>query len=520
MRETNKQDNRLAAVLGRPLTTLQSVLGWVVASTIFFVVVQFIGGPTESDAAQSIYSTFLVQHGYLACIYPPPSHFHFPLVAAPYAFVAPLWPLLNGGLAALLRIGQAAPFPHIGTNCANATPVIYHWMGQSNAVLDTIRLGYVAWVFLAGGVVAYLRALKRGATLWGSFALLVIAVTPSVWMPLTQYFHPQDIVAMGLSLVGLSLVYRDRWLWGGVVLGLAFTSQQFAVLPIAVVLVIATRQRYPKLLGGLSLGVGGIALPLLVVTSGHALHTILLGSSRNLMLSAGGTVLWEAHLQGVTRFFASRMLPVIVVLLVTWLAKRRWGERLFTPVAFSSLVAFSLVARLVFEVNLFGYYFMATAVALVLLDIVRERVRGATVVWLLVTAVAFNPIPFGFVSNDHNPLNADLYRYLPLAVIAVFAVMSTVSVVKRRVRWIWLAGLAIVVPVEWQMATSLSYGESFVPHWAWQVILVPWAVALIVSATKNETLEDDLGAQPLGVPLRLTGDTGSRLAESASSRPE
>lgn len=512
--------DRLFATLRRPLTTFQTVLGWAVATATFFVLVQFIGGPVESDSAQSIYSTFLVQHGYLSCIYPPPVHFHFPMVADPYAFVAPFWPLLSGGLAAILRIGHTAPFPNPGVNCATATPAIYRWMGQSTAALDTIRLGYVAWVFLAGGVVAYLRSLGRGKTLWEPFALLILAVTPSVWMPITQFYHPQDIVAMGLSLVGLALVRRDRWLWGGVVLGLAFTAQQFAVLPIALVLVLAARAKYPKLIGGLAIGVGVIALPLLVFTSGHALHTIILGSSRNISHTFGGTVIWEAHLRGPLRFVVSRMLPVIAVMLVTWAAKRRWGHRVFSPVIFSSLVALSLVMRLVFEINLFGYYFMAAAVTLVLLDVTRGRLRGGTVVWLLTTAVAFNPIPFGFVSNDNSPLNVTLYRGLPFAVLIVMALVVVVGVVRHRLRWVWLVGIILAIPVEWQMSTRKYFGESSIPHWAWQIVLVSWALALIVTALRAEDSEDDLGAQPLGVPLGLAGDTGSRLTEGATSRPE
>ena len=54
-----------------------------------------------------------------------------------------------------------------------------------------------------------------------------------------------------------------------------------------------------------------------------------------------------------------------------------------------SLVATSLALRLVFEQNIFGYYFMALCVTLVLLDVISGRIRGELVAWLaLITLVS------------------------------------------------------------------------------------------------------------------------------------
>lgn len=517
----NNTSSKITAYLGRPLSSFYAVVGWLVATGVFFAFTQYLGGPVEGDAAQSVYSTWAIQHGYLACTYPPAAtHFHFPIIALPYAFVAPFWPLLTGGIAALLRIGRVAPFPHLG-DCTNATVSMYHWMANNTAALDTVRLGYVAWLFLLVGVVAYLRSTGRGKTWWEPFALLVLAVTPSVWMPLLQYFHPQDIVALGLSLIGLSFVRRDRWLWAGLFLGVAFTSQQFAVLLIVMVMALAPRSRYLKLFGGLALGVAVIDLPIVIATSGRAFRTVILGSSRNSALSTGGTVLWEAHFQGVLRFFAARVLPVLVAGAIAWWMKRRIGDRVFDPVPLTSLVALAILMRLVFEINLFGYYFMATAVVLILLDVVRGHIRGLTVAWLLLTTAAFNPVPFGFVSNDHNPLNADIYRYLSLAIIVVVAYVIAHSAVHRRVRWYWIATLAMLTPIGWQMAMSLSHGTEFVPNWAWQVILVSAAILLAVDPLRGySALKDNLGAEPLGVPLSLVRDSGGSLAEGSTSGPE
>ena len=63
------------------------------------------------------------------------------------------------------------------------------------------------------------------------------------------------------------------------------------------------------------------------------------------------------------------------------------------PVPLLALMALSLSLRLVFEQNLYGYYFMAFAVSLVLLDVVGGRIRGQLVAWLGLLTLAYNPFP-------------------------------------------------------------------------------------------------------------------------------
>lgn len=488
--------SKMSSYLDRPISGFYAVLGWIMATGLFFSLTQLLGGVVEGDAAQSIYSTWAVQHGQFSCIYPPSTSFHFPLIALPYAFVAPFWPILSGALAAIFQIGHSTPFPSLGAHCSNASPAMYHWMMQSASGLPTVRLGYFAWFFLLAGVVTYLRSIGRGKTLWEPFTLALLAVAPSVFMPLTQYFHPQDIIAVGLSLVGLSFVRRDKWLWSGVFLGLAFTSQQFAILPIALVVVIAHRSKWVKLLSGLATGVALIDLPVVIATSGHGLRTAILGSSRNSAISTGGTVLWELHLTGIIHFFVARMMPVLATMALAWWAKRRFSNRIFEPVVFTALILMAMVSRLVFEVNLFGYYFMATAAMLILLDVVRGHIRGATVSWLIMVTVAFNPIPFGFVSNDHNPFNATLYRDLPLVLIAIVVAILVICAARRHFRWYWLVALGSTLPVGWQSLHNDVFAKPMVPHWIWQIVLVPMVIYLAVEPLRStlRASEDELGA--------------------------
>ena len=60
---------------------------------------------------------------------------------------------------------------------------------------------------------------------------------------------------------------------------------------------------------------------------------------------------------------------------------RRLGPRSLEPVPLLSLVAVSLALRLVFEANLFTYYFMALAVTLALLEVTQGSIRRTVAAW-------------------------------------------------------------------------------------------------------------------------------------------
>src|ERR1019366_5894430 len=108
---------------------------------------------------------------------------------------------------------------------------------------------------------------------------------------------------MVLILAGVACSLRSRWFWAGVLLGLACCAQQFA-FPVGVpFLVIAPgRDRIRYVAGAI------IDIPLIVATSGRAIKTILLGSSRVGVINrlTGGTVLWETDYRGLPLFLLSR----------------------------------------------------------------------------------------------------------------------------------------------------------------------------------------------------------------------
>jgi hypothetical protein len=457
--------------LARPLSRGRCALGWLAATAVFIGLIRLFGGPAEADVSESSYSTWAIAHGHLACAYPPASTYHFFSLAKPGPFIPPIWPILSGGLAALTGIGRSVSFPSLaalGPHCSTASVATSQWANRSGALLPTMRLGYFSWLVLMAGVVAFLRASGRGLCGWEPTVLVLMACIPSVSMPLFEAFHPQDIVAMGFVLVGLACVLRGWWVSAGVLLALAVTSQQFALLVLAPLVLVAPSNRRYRFVGGAVVASALILVPVIAITSGRALNAVVLGSGDT--PSVGGTVLWYLHLQGFLLVALSRVLPIGLSIALAWWAVRRLGPTAHKPVPLLSLIATSLSLRLVFEQNVFGYYFMALAVSLVLLDVVCGRIGGPLVAWLALACLAFFPGSWGLVARE----------YLPFSSMAVVLLLILCDAFRARIRWYLIAWLACVALAYAQFPlTSLPLRHAF-PIWCWQVILVSSGLALAV----------------------------------------
>ena len=479
------------------------MLSWLVASMTFFGLAVLYGGPSQGDSAESVYSTWSFAHGDLACFYPPLGDYHsygmanpftplqssgianpFALVrsfdmATPSALTAPLYPLLSGIVAWISRIGHQVLFPsanQLGPRCANAVSRIYHWSLISGALHPTLRLAFLVWPILLAGIVTVLRASGRGRTGWEPLALLPVALTPCVLMCITYFFHPEDLLAMGLVLLGVTAFLKKTWIWVGVLLGLAVCAQQFALL-VALPLLVLTPSRARLKFVSAAISVSAlIDVPLIVASSGRGLRTILLGSNLagSNVRSFGGTVLWETDLSGPLLFVISRVLPIAAVTALAWWASRRLGERLLAPTPLMSLVASALAVRLVFEENLFGYYFMAVAVSLVLLDVVAGRVRGTMLAWLVIVSLAFSPVFLGYQKTPMSGSVPLILVTLVLASLLGYAVTRRLKLYKK----IWFAfAVGVCEFTMW----GLSHHVYVIPTWWWQVTLVPAALALALS---------------------------------------
>jgi len=474
--------------LEQPLSGWWCALGWLGATAIFVLFTRLLGGPSQADALESVFTTWAIAHGHLSCAYPG-GH----VDGGP--FIAPvLYPLLAGGIAALAKIGHDVPFPtqaQLGLHCSHAITAMTQWAIQSNATTTTVRIGYVGWFVLLAGVIALLRASGRGRCGWEPTAVVVVACAPPVFMCYENVFHPQDLVAMGLILAGLACVRRSRWIWAGVLLGLAVTSQQFALLALAPLLVLAPGIQRFRYAGAALASMAAVIVPMIAITSGGALRAALFGSSQvtlgaNTKSSTGGTVLWEMHLHGALLFVLVRILPIVLAITLAWWAAQRFGSSTLEPVPLITIIATSLIFRLVFEENIFGYYFMAVAVLLILLDVLRGRIRGHTLAWLGLVTLAFDPVPWG---------HEVLHQAIPVVFGAIGLVFVVADVVRGQVRWYLVAWLGLVVLTCEPRVWGLSVGHQVLPNSVWQIVLVGLALFLAVGPLISSA-PDGPGSRP------------------------
>lgn len=94
--QTNRQiaiRSRLNSSLAMPLSEGWCALGWCAATALFVGIIALFGGPSTTDMPESVYGTWAVAHGQMACAYPLVTYMRYPVIA-------PVYLLLSGGIAA------------------------------------------------------------------------------------------------------------------------------------------------------------------------------------------------------------------------------------------------------------------------------------------------------------------------------------------------------------------------------------------------------------------------------------
>ena len=218
-------------------------------------------------------------------------------------------------------------------------------------------------------------------------------------------------------------------------------------------------------------------------------------------MTYGGTLLWETGLRGSVLVFFARIVPILVSVVVAIWASRRLGSRVSEPIPLISLIAVSLSLRLVFEEGLFGYKFLALAVTLIMLAIVRGRVSGPLVAWLALASLALNPIP-GTLSINGRLWGVHAAFALPLICIVTVLAVVGFDIMRQRVRWYLLAWLVVACCafLQWPLWSFDSIRPPL-SLWFWQLILLPTGIAM--------------AAIPLLESVRTAQSQGqARLAES------
>ncbi len=437
-----------------------------------------LGGIGSIDTYESVFSTWAIAHGQLACAFP-----------TGYRVIAPVYPFLSGGIAAVGHIGNTVPFPSrptMGAHCDMAFTVINNWSLKSDALDSTMKIAYVSWFFLMAGLVSLLRTTGRGRCGWEPTTLVLVACLPPVWMSIESTFHPQDLIAMGFALGAMSCARRGTWMIGGVLVALAVLTQQFALLVAAPLLVLAPGRQRLAFAGGAVGTTILVALPLLVANPGGAIHAIVFGTGNT--GGIGGTVLWELNLHGAPLVLLSRILPIGLSLVIAWWTVRRLGSVALKPAALIALMAVCLSLRLPFEQQIFGYYFMALSVALVLLDVVRGHIRGSLVAWLVTVSMVYL-LGSDALSLLRPPWSTIVQDLIPLAVIILAALLIVLTIRRGDVGWmlgLWVGMIAAAL-LTWNQTNVLGIP----PTWFWQVILVPLGIALAAGPLVQEIQEAD-----------------------------
>ena len=147
-------------------------------------------------------------------------------------------------------------------------------------------------------------------------------------------------------------------------MALALTSQQFALLVLVALVVVAPAASRIKMVVATVGMWSSIVVPLALVTSGRAFRVALVGSG--LAGTQARSLAWELHLTGSMAVEVWRLVPIVVSASISYLTHRRLGPVALTPVPLMALVATCLSLRLVFDEGLYGYYFMAVAVSLII----------------------------------------------------------------------------------------------------------------------------------------------------------
>ena len=484
--------DRVRHWLARPLSGAAPVVVLVAALASVAMLAWAVDGPALGDASLSIFTTWLIAHANLACAYPAK-------LTSPHTYVtsvltSPLYPMIAAAFVYILRIGHGVPFPNaaeIGHACANTYTALDTWANNAYALQPTLWIGMVSWVALVVALFVYLKV-NGDFTRRRAVVLIVGALGAPVYLALMIYFHPQDLLALSFIVFSLVGAARERWLMAGIAIGLGLLSQQFVVLA-AIPLLFACPRRYlARFLLGAVVGAVPIGLILLAATSGSAILPIILGSDRVIpgagasVVSQGGSWLWELHLHGAAAFFAARVLPVAASLFVSLWARRRW-DVVSRPETLVALVGLSLSMRLVFEQNIFSYYFVGVFVMLVLVAATLKSRVDLIALWIAVHFVGFETMQH--VTRLWSFRVTPSYDRIPAwGLVVILLGLTILNLRERRVILYQPVGLVIVVMTSHSLLWGLNPAAASVPYWFLQLLLVPWAIALFVDALRNHTV--------------------------------
>ncbi len=405
----------------KPLPTPVRIVVYVAAGALFVVILFVRGGPNpaETDAHSVTLPTTDISHGDLhaaerdTLVPNPPG---YPLLMAPLVIAlrpwigSPRW-CDDKPIPKILQTFGDAYFRSIlgpctakhGGDHGKPYPIWY----RSQAVLAIL-----GWVVLSAGAVMLLGASGAGGGAIEVVLVVALAVLPASSDAIAQTFHPQDLMSMGFTCAGLSQALRRRWVWVGVLFAAAFLCKQFALLPLMATLAAAPGWRCRArtlipLAGVVALGVVPfyLAAPVDTVRAMTAVYV------EGVALVKTPTMVGVLNISEHLKLEIARDAPLVAAAGLALWARWRSRDLLLAPVPLVGLALACLATRLVFEISLLNYYFLAVAVALLLLDLIRRRLPLWSVAWIVATRYGLSPIA------PHAPLTLTAALFLMAALV-------------------------------------------------------------------------------------------------------
>jgi hypothetical protein len=259
-------------------------------------------------------------------------------------------------------------------------------------------LGALACLIPAVGLVAWLA---RGATSFRQLTFAAVAAAAIVAGPATsqaiQLGHPEEILGTVLAILAVITASKGRHGWAALLLGLAISTKQWALLAAPCVLLALPDRRFAVAVRvALVAGVAAIALPL-ADPAAFAHAQAVVGGGRwgglySLWTSLGllsGKSAINALPDGLTRSQASAV-ALLLALAVVWVYARRQASRRARAVDVLPLLALFGLLRCVCDPNPWSYYFVPLIIPLAVWEAGRLK-RLPLVTGLCCAALSLGP---------------------------------------------------------------------------------------------------------------------------------
>ena len=491
---------RVTRWLRRPAAT-STVVAVVVATIVSFVIACILfARPYSGDSFEFLPSSWAISRGQWTCAYPATA-WNTPQQLVSTHLAAPLFSLVIALLLSLWHFSSAIAFPTLsamGPHCTHALALTEQWIARANVATASLWIGVVGWLALLGAVLYYLARTPRGITHAALAAFVAATCGATIFWTFGFNYHPQDLFAVALVVVAITSASRQRWLTAGVFVGLGLLTQQFVILAAIPLVVVAWHHRRWRLIAGAALSYAVIAGPLLWLTSGRTWPTLVSGSSRIKFLSSarfhssGGTWLAGLHLYGTALFAVARAAPILVSLILSVLAVRQDSRsRLLELGPLTALVGLGLSMRLVFEQNLFPYYFAPMAVMLILAVNAMAARSDLVVTWLWFTTIGFSPLFDTFMRAPINPtrtlISTSTWLFLAIPVIVI-----VVNLFRRHLVLYQPLALIVALVMFHAPMTGLGVHASL---WASQLVLTSLGLYVLGSALFSALAERSLDPQ-------------------------